>query len=80
MHYRSDCLAMKKGEEECHQCLMCCDPRSDLRLLPCSVAADLSASVLLTKDCWNKLFVPVDTSKVAHGDANLDIRDFLATK
>lgn len=43
-----------------------------------AAAADLSNSVLLSKDCWNKLFVPVDTSKVAHGDANLDIRDFLA--
>lgn len=40
--------------------------------------ADLSTAVLVTKECWNKLFVPVDTSKVAHGDANLDIRDFLA--
>lgn len=45
----------------------------------CVPAADLSASVLVTKECWNKLFVPVDTSKVAHGDANLDIFDFLAS-
>lgn len=40
---------------------------------------DLPAAALVTKECWNKLFVPVDTSKVAHGDANLDIRDFLAS-
>jgi hypothetical protein len=52
--------------------------------LPCvallcrAAAADLSAACLVTKECWNKLLVPVDTSKVAHGDANLDIRDFLA--
>jgi hypothetical protein len=45
---------------------------------PAAAAADLSAACLLTKECWNKLVVPVDTSKVAHGDANLDIRDFLA--
>ncbi|KAF6251614.1 SAC3/GANP/Nin1/mts3/eIF-3 p25 family-domain-containing protein [Scenedesmus sp. NREL 46B-D3] len=41
-------------------------------------AADLSASCLLTKECWQKLFIPADTTKVAHGDVNLDIRDFLA--
>ncbi|WIA11963.1 hypothetical protein OEZ85_012045 [Tetradesmus obliquus] len=40
--------------------------------------ADLSACCLLTKECWQKLFVPADTTKVAHGDVNLDIRDFLA--
>lgn len=47
-------------------------------LLCRAAAADLSAACLVTKECWNKLLVPVDTSKVAHGDANLDIRDFLA--
>lgn len=43
-----------------------------------TTCADLSTCCVVTKDCWNKLFVPVDTSKVAHGDVNLDIRDFLA--
>eukprot|EP00775_Hariotina_reticulata_P005259 gene5259-5494_t len=40
--------------------------------------ADLSSCALVTKECWSKLFVPEDTTKVAHGDVNLDIRDFLA--
>eukprot|EP00878_Enallax_costatus_P001952 GHUV01002116.1.p1 GENE.GHUV01002116.1~~GHUV01002116.1.p1 ORF type:complete len:870 (+),score=280.77 GHUV01002116.1:553-3162(+) len=40
--------------------------------------ADLASCTLLTKDCWNRLFIPQDTTKVAHGDVNLDIRDFLA--
>lgn len=42
------------------------------------VCVDLSTCAVLTKECWSKLFVPEDTTKVAHGDVNLDIRDFLA--
>lgn len=44
----------------------------------CGCCADLSTCCLLTKECWQRLFIPEDTTKVAHGDVNLDIRDFLA--
>jgi hypothetical protein len=47
-------------------------------LLCVCVCVDLSTCAVLTKECWSKLFVPEDTTKVAHGDVNLDIRDFLA--
>jgi hypothetical protein len=52
------------------------DDATSAVLLTC--CAELSACCLLTKECWQKLFIPADTTKVAHGDVNLDIRDFLA--
>eukprot|EP00879_Flechtneria_rotunda_P000971 GHRR01001104.1.p1 GENE.GHRR01001104.1~~GHRR01001104.1.p1 ORF type:complete len:841 (+),score=348.67 GHRR01001104.1:396-2918(+) len=39
---------------------------------------DLLKCNLATKECWSRLVIPQDTTKVAHGDVNLDIRDFLA--
>jgi hypothetical protein len=47
-------------------------------LLLSSPHTDLPSAGVATKECWSRLFVPVDTTKVAHGDVNLDIRDFLA--
>jgi len=39
---------------------------------------DLSRCVLVTKACASSLAIPKDSSKVAHGDANLGYEDFLA--
>jgi hypothetical protein len=43
------------------------------------VLARRAAGALVSgADSAKQLFVPVDTSKVAHGDANLCIEDFFA--
>ncbi len=43
-----------------------------------AAAPSLADTLLNCKDSVGKLEMPPDTTKVAHGDANMSIEDFLA--